>query len=213
MRRALVSVLLASACAPQSVEVTASFKFTGEQVAGAFAQALPAQVLAQVGGSIPETWPANAPPALMTVQTVQRARLDFSRSGSSAPSKTSGLRLSELRMTARSGADGPLLPEPAEMLVFAAPYTATTLSDPGVRRLARGAWPPSITPAADGGIMPFALLDMEPGGRGVFADILRGADKIALFVVLRVPLDTRRDPRRPRASAIIDLVFDVEIVP
>jgi hypothetical protein len=194
-----------SACGNDPVAIHASLKFTGAQTATLLTQQLAPSLLEPFGGVLPDPWPASAPPLLFSVINAQRARVDFTTAGGRLPSQSQLVRVRSARASVRAGQDGALAPDPAELLVFVGDFEAHTIDDAGVRRFARGAWP-AASDAQD------HELSLEPGADGALADLLMQADKLSLLIGVRSAVDTRRDARRPRGSATVDLTLDVELV-
>lgn len=221
MRAPALAALLAawigaSACGPQPVEARANFSFGEALARQSLEQQMPAALLAQLGGALPDPWPAGAPRLVLDLQVLSRVKLDLKGAGLST-SGFQALRLRALRATSAVAAGDAPLPRPTELLLFAGPLGAASLSEPGVRRLARGAWPMELSDAAapsDAGVREATYsLVLEPAARADLAALLLSAGQAELLLVQRVPVDTLADPRAPRGSSSVSVLLELELAP
>jgi hypothetical protein len=201
-------------CGPQPVDVKTTLTFTGPQAKAALKEQMPPALLAAVGGQVPDVWPASAPRLLLDLLVTSRGKLDLKAAGVE-PTKYVALRVKAVRAQTALPSGG-LRPLPAEYLLFAGPPGASTLSDPGVLRLARGAFPSpaSCTGAcADAGPQEATqLLALEPGARGGLQQLVQ-AGTLELLLVLRVPVDSAVSGLAPAGSLTTSLELDLEFVP
>ena len=224
-RAALLCLSLASAgCGPQAIDVRSPFSFSAEQARAALKQQMPPALLAAVGGALPEQWPADAPRLLVDLLVIGRARVELEAVGAD-PSRFAALRLRAARATT-GGPVGLIQPPPGELLLFAGPLGATSLSDPGVRRLARGAFPvagtqidctpppcPPLTTDGGAALEVSQALGLEPAARGALEELVLGAGAFELLLALRVPIDSAADPLAPRGAAAVEVGLDLELAP
>ena len=211
-------VALAAGCGPQPLEVKASFTVGQNDTRAALKAQMPPALLASVGGALPEAWPATAPRLLVDLLVLSRSRVELTAGGVDR-SKFAALRLRSVQSTT-SGPLGLILPQPSELLLFAGPAGAASLSDPGVRRLARGAFPSATTitclacprDAGSGGSLQQQLA-LEPGARGGLQDLILGNASFELLLAIRVPVDSAADPLAPRGAASVQVQLDLELAP
>ena len=212
-RCALLALLTLVACSPQPVEVHTSLRFTAAQELDALRAALPPALLASLGGDVPFSWPDSAPPLLLRLEVFERARIDFTGSGSLSPSEVAAVRVKRVTARVPLVIDFPLTPVPAELEILVAPFSATSPADPKALSLARGAWPGTPLPADAGPPTFLRELPLAAGGAGALAELLASSNKVALFAVLRTSLDSRLDPHRPRGAADVEVFLELEFVP
>ena len=207
-------------CGPQPIDVKTSFAFTAAQQRAALKQQMPAALLASVGGAVPDAWPPAAPRLLVDLLVIGRARIDLKAAGVD-PARYAALRVRAVRART-TGPPGLLRPQPAELLLFAGPLGATSLSTTGVRRLARGAFPntaPStdcpVLHTCDAGTGGAALqtLDLEAAARSGLQDLVFSTGQFELLLGLRTPIDSAADPQAPRGSAEVEVELDLELAP
>jgi hypothetical protein len=214
MALAACAALGLAGCGPQPLDVKTTLTFTGPQAKAALKEQMPPALLAAVGGQVPDVWPASAPRLLLDLLLTSRGRLDLKGAGVD-PTKYGALRVKAVRAHSALPA-GLFKPEPAEYLLFAGPAGTASLSDTGVLRIARGAFPgaPACTGACtDAGPQETTqLLELEPGARGGLQQLLQ-AGSLELLLVLRVPVDTAVRGQAPSGTVTTSLELDLELVP
>ena len=210
---------LAFGCGPQPIDIKTSFAFTAAQERDALKQQMPPALLTAVGGAIPDPWPATAPRLLVDLLVVARGRVDLKASGVD-PSRWAALRVRAVRART-TGAVGLLLPQPAELLLFAGPLGSASLAATGVRRLARAVFPSvpllidctPVKPCDAGAGALLQALELEPAARTGLQDLVLGAGQLELLLAVRTPIDSAADPRAPRGSAEVEIELDLELAP
>lgn len=210
---------LAPGCGPQPVDIKTNFAFTAAQERAALKLQMPPALLASVGGAVPDTWPQSAPRLIVDLLVAARGRIDLKASGVD-PSKWAALRIHAVR-TRSSGPVGLLLPRPAELLLFAGPLGASSLSATGVRRLARSVFPTvaplvictQVKPCDAGTGILEQTLDLEPAARAGLQELVLGTGQFELLLVVRTPIDSAADPQAPRGSAQVEVELDLELAP
>ena len=208
------AALALAGCGPQPLEVKTTLTFTGPQAKAALKEQMPPALLAAVGGQVPDVWPASAPRLLLDLLLTSRGKLDLRGAGVDA-TKYAALRVKAVR--AQSALPATLLrPQPTEYLLFAGPTGSSSLSDAGVLRLARGAFPSAASctgACADAGPQEVSLLlELEPGARGGLQQLVQ-AGSLELLLVLRVPVDTAVSGLAPSGSLTTSLELELELVP
>ncbi|MBS2022949.1 MAG: hypothetical protein JST92_11095 [Deltaproteobacteria bacterium] len=174
------------------------------------------QALLEALGGIPDPWPDGAPRLVMDLQVVVRARVDLANAGVVAADYPN-VRVKGLTSRAGPASTGLARPLPDELILFIGPVGAASLSDPGVKRFARGAFPLELSggAGADGGTVTSALhsLVLEPNAVSDLHDTVLKDGKFELLMMMRVPIDTAADKRAPAGGAKIDLVLSMELIP
>ncbi len=139
-----------SACAPERVDVNVHDIFTGDAARYALQAQMSPSLLAQVGGFLPATWPADAPRLLANVTVAAQNKVDLASSNLDT-SPYSGLRIHWASLNAYPVDGAPLAPRPTDVQLYLGPTSATSISDPAVLPLASGAFP-DLSAFADAGV-------------------------------------------------------------
>ncbi len=234
MRRLPSSLIVSSLCAlalvplvscgPQPLEIRAKFELNEALARRSLSEQMPALLLARVGGLLPDVWPPTAPRLVLDVQLLSRARLDLGAAGIDTTTQ-SALRIKSVVAQVGALAGGALYrPQPTELYLFVGPLNATSLSDPGVKRFARGAFPavaatPPDAGATDGGAADATpataqnSLVLEPGALDALRSLVLGNGQLEFLLLTRLPVDTQAEPRTPRGGAQVDFTLTLELVP
>lgn len=213
-------------CGPQPLEVRAKFELNEALARRSLSDQMPSTLLAELGGILPDVWPQSAPRLVLDVQLLSRARLDLGAAGIDTKSQ-SALRIRSVLAQVGPLADGPLYrPLPTELYVFIGPLNATSLSEPLVKRFARGAFPvfatfaaPDAGVSADGGASSSAVLPvqnalvLEPGALDALRSLVLGSGQLEFLLLARMPVDTQIERRTPRGAMQVDLTLALELVP
>lgn len=166
--------------------------------------ALPPDVLASLGGAVPETWPDDAPHVARDVPFEIAVRIDRADLGAVGEDLAAvGTGEAEIRVRAIDAAYDPgTLTHPLVAgTLWVAPDDAEGTADPRAERVGH------LTGLdADGGALVF-----DPGGRAALA--ARFADpRLTLVVSLTLAFDTRHAAARPQGQGGLDLTVHADIL-
>ncbi len=215
---------LASACAPERVDMNVHDIFTSDAARYALQMKMAPELLSAVGGFLPaDGWPASAPRLLLDLPIVAENKIDLAGANIDT-SAYSGLRPHWAQVIVSSPDGTQLTPTPTMIELFVGPSSATSITDPGVAPLASGAYPETMTSMAggcDAGPLGGTCAPTDGGWTASPQTLIFGADAqlalqqfifaktpFAIFVVLHLPIDSAVNSAMPLGAA--DLLFDVQ---
>jgi len=184
--------------------VTVPVPVSGDAAAQALTARLSPGLLAELGGAVPDTWPASAPRVaedLPLVSSLQVSRADLGAVGSDLAAVSSGQAVLRLRGGDVTFDAGTLTQTVAAGVMYVGPPGATTLTDDGVKRVGH------LTGLDSGQ----GTLVFDPGGRHALSQGIL-ADQATVLVRLVMPFDSAENPARPAGDGTVRLDLHVDVL-
>ncbi len=204
---ALVVLVAVAGCGQRLVlndMITVPVPVSGTAAAQALTARLSPSLLAELGGSVPNPWPASAPRVaedLPLVSSLQVKRADLGAVGSDLSAVASGQAVLRLRGGDVTFDPGTLTQTVVAGVVYVGPPGVTATTDDGVARVGH------LTGLGAGQ----GTLVFDPGGRHALSQGIL-ADEATLLVRLIMPFDTAENPARPAGDGTVRLDLHVDVL-
>lgn len=184
--------------------ITAPMPVSGAAAARALTERLSPALLAEVGGSLPDTWPASAPRVavdLPLVSSLQVHRADLGAVGTDLAAVAKGQATLRIRTGDVTLDNGTLNHGVVAGVLYVGPPGVTSPTDDGVLRVGY------LTGLASGA----GAVVFDPGGRHDLAEGIL-ADQATILVRLVMPFDSAENPAKPTGSGTLRIDLHVDVL-